>query len=242
VEDELIVFDVAPRRNARAHKYCRYSLLRNYDPTMKLTNMPSQTRALRFSDSGELLDIPSGAFSFGSSLRTLDFSECSGIMLPASIGRLKQLRCLIAPRLKNDSLPECITELSKLQYLNITGSSKITELPRSIGNLGCLQYICLSGCSGISELAESFGDLKCMVHLDMSGCSGLTELPDSLGNLTNLQHLELSGCSRVKAVRESLCGLTQLQYFTLQAHAERVTGMSAWPNRTPTPGYFTFRG
>jgi len=94
VEDELIVFDVAPRRNARAHKYCRYSLLRNYDPTMKLTNMPSQTRALRFSDSGELLDIPSGAFSFGSSLRTLDFSECSGIVLPASIGRLKQLRCL----------------------------------------------------------------------------------------------------------------------------------------------------
>ena len=88
------------------------------------------------------------------------------IMLPASIGRLKQLRCLIAPRLKNDSLPECITELSKLQYLNITGSSRITELPRSIGNLGCLQYICLSGCSGISELAESFGDLKCMVHLE----------------------------------------------------------------------------
>ncbi|XP_066342211.1 disease resistance protein RPV1-like [Miscanthus floridulus] len=216
--DELIVFDVAPQRNTRDHKYCRYSLLRKYDRTMKLANMPSKLRALRFSDSAEL-DIPSGAFSFAKCLGTLDFSECSGIMLPSSIGRLKQLRCLIAPRMKNDSLPECITELSKLQYLNINGSSRITELPRSIGKLGCLKYLCLSSCSDISKLPESFGDLKCMVHLDMSSCSGLTELPDSLGNLRHLQHLELSGCSRVKAVPESLCGLTQLQYLNLSSCA-----------------------
>jgi Leucine-rich repeat (LRR) protein len=44
-------------------------------------------------------------------------------------------------KMKNGSLPECITELSKLQYLNISGSSKITEIPRSIGKLGCLEYL-----------------------------------------------------------------------------------------------------
>jgi hypothetical protein len=139
VADELIVFDVAPPRNTRAHKYCRYSLHRNYDQTIKLANMPSKMRALRFSDSGELLDIPSGAFSFAKFLRTLDFSECSGIFLPASIGQPKQLRCLIAPRMQNDSLPECITQLSKLLYLNINGSSQISSLPESIGKLGLLE-------------------------------------------------------------------------------------------------------
>jgi hypothetical protein len=97
VADELIIFDVAPQRNTRDHKYCRYSLLSKYDRKMKLANMPSKLRALRFSDRGEL-DIPSGAFSFAKCIRTLDFSECSGIMLPASIGQLKQLRCLIAPK------------------------------------------------------------------------------------------------------------------------------------------------
>ncbi|XP_021317837.1 putative disease resistance protein RGA1 [Sorghum bicolor] len=215
MSDELIFFDVAPPRNTSAHKNCRYSWLRKCDRTMKLANMPSKIRALRFSHSGEPLDIPNGAFSFAKYLRTLNFSECSGILLPASIGKLKQLRCLIAPRMQNESLPECITELSKLQYLNINGSSKISALPESIGKLGCLKYLHMSGCSNISKLPESFGDLKCMVILDMSGCTGITELPDSLGNLTNLQLLQLSGCSNLKAIPESLYGLTQLQYLNL---------------------------
>ena len=216
MDDKLIDFN-AQQRNTRGQKYCRYSLLKNYDQTIKLASiLPSKIRALRFSDSGEL-HIQSGAFSFANCLRILDFSECSGILLPASIGKLKQLRCLIAPRMQNESLPECITELGKLQYLNINGSSQISALPESIGKLGCLKYLCLSGCSSISKLPESFGDLKCMVHLDMSGCSGIRELEDWLGKLRNLQHLDLSGCSSVKAIPEPLCGLTQLQYLDLSS-------------------------
>jgi hypothetical protein len=30
------------------------------------------------------------------------------------------------------------------------------------------------------------------------------------------------------------------KFVMLQAHTERVTGRCAWPNRTATPGYFTF--
>lgn len=217
VADELRVFDVAPRRNTHANKYCRYSALRKYDRAVKLANMPPKMRALRFSDSGELLDIQSGAFSFTKCLRILDFSECSGILLPASIGDPKHLRCFIAPRMQNDSLPGCITELTKLQYLNINGSSQVCSLPESIGKLGCLKHLCLSGCSGISELPKSFGDLKSMVHINMSGCSWITELPDSLGKLANLKHLELSGCSSLKAIPEPLCGLRQLQYLNISS-------------------------
>ncbi|KAJ1276567.1 hypothetical protein BS78_05G224000 [Paspalum vaginatum] len=145
--DELIVFDAAPKRNAHAHKYCRYSLLKKYDGTTKLSNiLPSKITVLRFSDCGKP-NIPSGAFSFAKCLRTLDFSESSCILLPDSIGQLKQLRCLIAPRMQNKSLPECITELAKLQYLNINESCQISTLPKSICKLGCLEYLGLSGCS-----------------------------------------------------------------------------------------------
>ncbi|KAJ1276569.1 hypothetical protein BS78_05G224200 [Paspalum vaginatum] len=215
--DDLIVFDVALKRNAHAHKHCRYSLLRKYDGTTKFSIiLPSKMRVLRFSDCGRL-DIPSGAFSFAKCLRTLDFSETSGILLSDSIGQLKQLRCLIAPRMQNVSLPECITELAKLQYLNISGSSKMYTLPESICKLGCLEYLCLSGCSGISGLPESFGDLKCLVHLDMSGCSPLSVLPCSLGKLTNWRHLALSNCCSLEKIPESLCGITQLQYLNLSS-------------------------
>jgi Leucine-rich repeat (LRR) protein len=213
--DKLIVFDVAPQRNKHAYKYCHYSLLRKFDQTMKLANMPSKLRALRFSDSGGLLDIPSGAFSFAKCLRTLDFSECSGIMLPASIGRMKQLRCLIAPRMQNDSLPECITELSKLQYLSLNGSTQISALPESIGKLERLRYICFSGCSGISELPKSFGDLKSMVRLDMSGCSGIRELPESFGDLKSMVHLDMSGCSGIRELPESFGDLKSMVHLDM---------------------------
>ncbi|WVZ50162.1 hypothetical protein U9M48_001443 [Paspalum notatum var. saurae] len=215
--DELSVFDVAPKRNARDHKYRHYSLLRKYDGTTKLSNiLPSKMRVLRFSDCGKL-DIPSAAFSFAKCLRTLDFSETSGIFLPDSIGQLKQLRCLIAPKMQNESLPEFITELAKLQYLNINESSQISALPESIYKLGCLEYLGLSGCSGMSKLPESFGDIKCMVHLDMSGCTGISALPGSFGKLANLQHLELSDCSSLQKLPESLCGITQLQHLNLSS-------------------------
>ncbi|GJN16186.1 hypothetical protein PR202_gb03146 [Eleusine coracana subsp. coracana] len=174
----------------------------------------------------------------GGSLFSSRAASRKGILLPASIGQLKQLRCLTAPKVQNERLPKCITELSKLQYLNNNGSSQISSLHGSIGKLGALTYLNLSGCSGISKLPDSVGDLKCLVdlnlsdysgivklpesfgdlkkllHLDMS-CSGITELPGTFGNLTNLNRLELSQCFDLRALPESLCGLTTLQYLNL---------------------------
>ncbi|CAN6221583.1 unnamed protein product [Urochloa humidicola] len=216
--DELIASDVASKTQTHGPKYCNYAFITKYDQSMHLSDIcTSKVRALHFSDSGKL-DITRGAFSFAKSLRILDFSGCSSMLLPAaSIGKLKQLKYLVAPRMQSEGLPEYITEQSKLQYLNLNGSSHISALPESIGKLRCLKYLSLSGCFGISKLPGSFGDLKCMLHLDMSGCSWIRELPESLGNLTNLQYLELSECSGLKVIPESLCSLTQLQYLNLSS-------------------------
>ncbi|KAL6842299.1 hypothetical protein ACP4OV_027947 [Aristida adscensionis] len=217
--DELSEFHVATKSSTSEQNYCRYALLVNYDKTEKLSNiLPQKVWVLRFEllDSSKL-DLPDGAFSFAKYLRILDFSACYSVLLPVSIGQLRQLRCLIAPRTQNVRLPECITELSKLQYLNLNGSSQISALPESIGKLGCLMHLDLSGCSCISKLSESFSDLKSLMHLDMSGCSGITELPGSLGNLTSLQHLELSDCEGLKALPESFCGLKRLQHLDISS-------------------------
>ncbi|RCV38890.1 hypothetical protein SETIT_8G178500v2 [Setaria italica] len=214
--DELIVSNGASKNNkAYSQKYCRYASVTKYDQATRLSNvLPSKVRALHFSDNGKL-DLSCGVFSFAKWLRILDFSGCSGILLPASIGQLKQLKYLTAPGIQNEVLLEFTTELQKLQYLNLNGSSHISELPESMGKLGSLRYLGLSGCSGISKLPGSFGDLNCMMHLVMSGCSEIRELPNSLGNLTNLHHLDLSECSSLKAIPESLCGLMHLQYLNL---------------------------
>ncbi|CAO2145154.1 unnamed protein product [Urochloa humidicola] len=215
--DELIVSFAAPKGNTHGQKYSRYASITKYHQPMKLSNiMPSKVRALHFSDYGKL-DLACGAFSFAKCLHILDFSGCSSILLPSFIGQLKQLKYLTAPRMQNECLPEYITELPKLQYLNLDGSSQIFALPESISKLRCLEYLGLSGCSCISKLPESFGDLKCMIHLDMSGCFGIRELPNSLGNLTNLQRIDLSECSNLKMIPESLCAVTQLQYLNLSS-------------------------
>ncbi|CAL4990675.1 unnamed protein product [Urochloa decumbens] len=213
--DELINSSVAVKsNNAHSQKYCRYASVTIYDQATKLSNiLPSKVRTLHFSDSGKL-DLHCGAFSFAKCLHILDFSGCSSILMPGTIGQLKQLMYLAAPRMQNEDLPEYITELPKLQYLNLNGSH-ISGLPESIGKLGSLRYLGLSDCSSISKLPESFDDLKCMMHLDMSGCSRIRELPNSLGNLTNLQHLDLSECSSVNGIPESICGVTQLQHLNI---------------------------
>ncbi|CAO2145156.1 unnamed protein product [Urochloa humidicola] len=212
-DQRTISYVASKSSNAHRQKYCRYALVARYDQTTKLSNiLPSKVRVLHFSDSGKL-DLYCGAFSFAKCLHILDFSGCSTILLSGSIGQLKQLIYLAAPRMQNEDLPEYITELPKLQYLNFNGSSHISGLPESIGKLRSLRYLCLSDCSSISKLPESFGDLKCLMHLDMSGCSKIRELPNSLGNLTNLQHFDLSECSSVNNIPESLCGVKHKPLF-----------------------------
>ncbi|TVU40231.1 hypothetical protein EJB05_13684, partial [Eragrostis curvula] len=218
IGDELIVIDAtdaAKKSNSSEQTYCRYVLLTNYDGQTKLSNiLPKKVRALHLSGCSNL-GLHDGLFSSTKCLRILDFRGCSSAELPVSIGKLKQLKCLIAPRTQNEKLPESIVELSKLQYLNLHGSSLISELPKSIGNLSSLIHLDMSDCSDLSVLPESFGGLKAIVHLDMSGCTMIRELPGSFGNLTNLQQLHLSGCSSISVLHGSFGDLRRMVHLDM---------------------------
>ncbi|XP_047043901.1 disease resistance protein RGA2-like [Lolium rigidum] len=209
MDNEILV--ISKGDNVQGSCY-HYALLD--DCSKPLVSELSKIRALRFMkcDKSTVYDA---AFSSANSLRVLDLSECIIHKLPDSIGVLKQLRYLNAPGVQHATIPDSITKLSKIIYLDIHGSRTIVELPESIGNIEGMVYLNLSGCSGLAKLPESFRRLQKLVHLDMSNCSRVGGISLLLGNLTQLQYLNLSHCLNIGEMPEALGVLSKLEYLNL---------------------------
>uniref|UniRef100_A0A8I6WVW6 Uncharacterized protein n=1 Tax=Hordeum vulgare subsp. vulgare TaxID=112509 RepID=A0A8I6WVW6_HORVV len=201
---------VATKQGNTGEGCCHFALLNDCCKPLE----SSKIRALRFMecDKSELHDA---AFSSAKSMRVLDLSECSMHKFSDSIQVLKQLRYLSAPRIQDGNIPDSITKLSKLIYLNLHGSPKLLALPESIGEIEGLMYLDLSGCSRIEELPESLRRLKELVHLDLSNCFCVRGISVFLGSLTQLQYLNLSYCPNIGELPEDLSGLSKLQYLNL---------------------------
>jgi Leucine-rich repeat (LRR) protein len=213
MDEELIVYNADKSRSLVDSKYA--SLTDCSKPLRISTILPAKLRALLFQNCSNL-GITGGSFSFAKCLRVLDLTESSISRFPSSIGQLKHLRFLVAPGMQNRSFPKCISGLSKLQYLNIHGSSQVSPRPESLGKLEHLMYLDLSGCSEIVELPKtSLENLKNLVHLELSTCSGLVRISEALCYLTKLQYLNLSGCSNLDRLPQDVGNLTELQYLYL---------------------------
>uniref|UniRef100_K3YDJ0 Uncharacterized protein n=1 Tax=Setaria italica TaxID=4555 RepID=K3YDJ0_SETIT len=194
---------------------CRYALLHDSSkPLESWTTFPDRLWALHFLNC-QWIDVHGAAFELGESLRVLDLSECSIQKLPDSIGLLKRLRYLNAPRIRERMLPECITKLSKLMYLSLRGSCYILELPESIGEMEGLVHLDLSGCLGIKTLPASFGNLTSLEHVDFANCKNVTGVSKCLASFTKLQHLNLSNCESIGDLPRAFGSLTELQYLNL---------------------------
>ncbi|VAH22682.1 unnamed protein product [Triticum turgidum subsp. durum] len=209
MDDEIIL--VVKGNNAEESCY-HYALLD--DCSKPLGSDLSKIRALRFMgcDKYKLHD---DAFSSAKSLRVLDLSECTIHKLSYCIDDLKQLRYLNTPRVQDAKIPDSITKLSKLIYLNLHGSLTTLALPESIGEIEGLMYIDLSSCFGITKLPESFRRLQKLAHLDLSNCSSVEGISVFLESLTQLEYLNLSCCPHIGDIPEVLGGLSKLQYLNL---------------------------
>ncbi|KAM0871727.1 hypothetical protein ACQ4PT_039211 [Festuca glaucescens] len=209
MDNEILV--VSKGDNAQGSCY-HYALLD--DCSKPLVSELSKIRALRFMKSDKST-VHDAAFSSSNSLRVLDLSESIIHKFPDSIGVLKQLRYLNTPGVQHTTIPDSITKLSKLIYLDIHGSPTIVELPESIGDIERLMYLNLSGCSGLAKLPESFRRLQKLVHLDLSNCSCVGGISILLGNLTQLQYLNLSHCQKIGEMPEALGVLSKLEYLNI---------------------------
>ncbi|EEC78925.1 hypothetical protein OsI_19343 [Oryza sativa Indica Group] len=214
IDDELIVLDDTKENKCGQSTY-RYVFITNYDKPSKEFSMilHGKIRALHLVGCSKT-KLNDGAFSSAKCLRVLDLNHCSIQKLPDSIYQLKQLQYLHAPQVRDGVIPESISMLSKLNYLNLRESPKISKLPESIGKLEALTYLNLSGCSHLVEFPESFGELRNLEHLDLSGCSRLVELPETVGKLDALMYLNLSG-SRIVELPESFRELKNLVHLDL---------------------------
>ncbi|CAL4888786.1 unnamed protein product [Urochloa decumbens] len=217
MDEELIVCDTDKVRGIMDRKYCRYALLTNCSKPLKIsTILAAKLRALLFHDC-RYLGIHGVSFSFAKCLRVLELTESAITDFPESIGKLKQLRFLVAPGMKNQSLPDSVTGLTKLQYLNLSGCSEIEELPKSLGNLKNMMHLELSGCSRLKTVSEDLCDLIKLQYLNLSCCSKFERLPQGLGNITGLSYLNISSCSKLKRLPQNFGSITKLHYLNLSS-------------------------
>ncbi|CAM0948563.1 unnamed protein product [Alopecurus aequalis] len=211
----VILDDQFSDKGSAGGERCRYALLTDCIKPVQLSlTSPTNIKALYFRDCGKL-ELRGDAFSLAMCLHVLDLSECLIQMLPDSVGQLKHLRYLHAPRIKARMTPDCITKLSELNYLNLRDSRNISALPDSIGDIKGLMHLDLSGSIGIRELPVSFAELKQLVYLDLSGCY----MSIDVVGFTKLQHLNLSGRSNLynnrRLLPEVIGNLTKLRYLNL---------------------------
>ena len=108
------ILDETKQRKTRGSS-CQYALLTDCSRPLELClTSPARLVALHFLE-GYRSKLSGAAFAPARSLQVLDLSECFIQVLPDSIGQLKQLRYLNAPRIQDEFVPECITELSICQ-------------------------------------------------------------------------------------------------------------------------------
>jgi len=94
-------------------------------------------------------------------------------------------------------LPQWITLLSHLEYIDLKNCCLLEELPEGIGNLKMLQVLNLQGCQKLCGLPAGFGELTCLQKLGLFVVGDKTEHAriSELGNLG-----KLSGKLRIKNI------------------------------------------
>ena len=99
-------------------------------------------------------------------------------------------------------------ELSNLDYLKISGNSKLHCFPDTIGKLHQLTVLVLEdGC--LTSLPESIGELRNLREL-IANRNQLTQLPESIGNLHQLENLEIQN-NQLTGLPENIGKLSMLR-------------------------------
>ncbi|VAI40400.1 unnamed protein product [Triticum turgidum subsp. durum] len=149
-------------------------------------------------------------------IRYLDATGLTITSLPKYFHALQNMETLILSNSKLETLPDHVCRLSKLCYLDLSGSNSLSKLPASLGELSQLSFLNLSGCCILQELPESICELAYLHHLDMSHCCALQRMPDKFGSLPKLSFLNLSGCSKLTKLPDNV-SLSCLEHLNLSS-------------------------
>ncbi|XP_021751852.1 putative disease resistance protein RGA3 [Chenopodium quinoa] len=109
--------------------------------------------------------------------------------LESLVAKCLNLKALDLSGLIFERLPDSVSKLVQLRYLNISGNTEIEFLPKSITELHNLQTLMLRSCCTLRELPSDLGRLVDLRLLDIRSCFSLTCMPSSMSKLTCLHSL-----------------------------------------------------
>ncbi|KAF3453338.1 hypothetical protein FNV43_RR03778 [Rhamnella rubrinervis] len=136
--------------------------------------------------------------------------------LPDSISDLKSLQYLdLAGCEFSGSIPSSMGNLTGMRFLNLGSNSFSGQIPHSFSNLGQLTILCLSQNRFTGQIPDIFGNLSELAGLSLSSNYLEGKLPQSIFNLTQLYHLELSDNRFEGPVPSKLTGLPSLIHLDL---------------------------
>lgn len=159
--------------------------------------------------------------------------------LPASIGRLVQLRALYLNNNQLTALPETIGQLSQLQTLEVSGN-KLRALPARIGDLRKLNSLKVRR-NFLSNLPESIGCLGSLRWLRIQD-NRLVALPEALRHLTALAELQLAGNPALALPPELLSEPYETYDFADYGHVRATYHHSGANPASILDYYFKMRG
>lgn len=136
-----------------------------------------------------------------SRLMSLNLGGNNFSSIPATIGRLKELRTLsILQTQLNGTFPPEIGTLYNLEVLELAYNVKVVpaKFPTSFTQLKRLKRLWMSATNLIGELPEEMGDMEALEYLDLTENNLAGKIPQSVFQLRNLSglylhHNQLSG-------------------------------------------------
>jgi hypothetical protein len=170
-------------------------------------------KIMNFSGCRFLEKIPD--FSMVPNLEELNFRGCTNLVeIHDSVGSRPKLVRLIGFDCYNlSSFPKIFT-MTSLEYLCISGCSKLTYFPEFVCPMKVIYQIDFKG-AGIEELPSSIQNLVGLRHFDLEGCINLKNLSSSIYQMQNLLNLSLKGCSKLIKLPEKMEDTRQSMPFNV---------------------------
>ncbi|KAH0745204.1 hypothetical protein KY285_006861 [Solanum tuberosum] len=183
--------------------------------------LPDYTRYLSFGCLSFLLELY---------LKEINFEERL-TQLPVDIGCLSSLEESYLKGNNFEHLPQSISKLGALEYLNLSDCKRLTQLPEDIGCLSSLKKLNLKG-NNFEHLPQSISKLGALKYLDLSDCKRLTQLPEDIGCLSSLEELYLKE-NNFEHLPCSIYKLGALEYLDL-SDCKRLTQLPEFSQQLDT--------